>query len=148
MVKLSVALVLLPLISNIEAFSSITGLSRSNLPSPSFTRHTRNSGSTKLNVGTELLDPEDVFSLGQECIITPEGYGFSSSMSRILRVAGREGGYYRATASEIVTDVMEGITDGVVDIALVFDDETNKLLGIFTETDYIKVRLSKPDCFE
>ena len=75
----------------------------------------------------------------QECNITPEGFGFSSSIDRILTSAGRNGGFYRARSSDIVTDVMEGITNGKADVALVFDDETEKLVGIFTETDYIKV---------
>jgi len=75
----------------------------------------------------------------QECNITPEGFGFSSSIDRILKSAGRNGGFYRARASDIVTDVMEGITNGKADVALVYDDETDKLVGIFTETDYIKV---------
>jgi hypothetical protein len=35
---------------------------------------------------------------------------------------------------------MEAITKGVQDSALVFDEDTQKLLGIFTESDYIRVR--------
>ena len=93
--------------------------------------------STELGVGAEL-DPEDVLPLAQTTIITPEGYGFSSPASRILEAAGRNGGYYKASATDIVTDVMDGITSGKVDAALVFDD-SDRLLGIFTETDYIKV---------
>jgi Na+/H+ antiporter NhaD/arsenite permease-like protein/CBS domain-containing protein len=91
----------------------------------------------------DIMDPEEMIPLGQECIITPEGFGFGSSTSRILSVANRNKGYYRATASEIVTDVMEGITTGQVDVALVFDDSSNKLLGIFTETDYVKFSLQR-----
>lgn len=72
-------------------------------------------------------------------MITPEGFGFSSSAERILKVAGRSSGFYRAKASDIVTDVMDGITDGELDVALVFEDDSDELLGIFTETDYIKV---------
>jgi CBS domain-containing protein len=56
-----------------------------------------------------------------------------------MKVANRQNGFYKAMASDIVTDVMEGITEGQVDVALVFDDSSSKLLGIFTETDYIKV---------
>jgi hypothetical protein len=138
MVKLSLALALLPLLCNVDAFSSINSFSNTNLPSPSLVRQSRYSASTKLYVGADM-DPEEMISLGDECIITPEGYGFGSSTSRILSVANRNNGYYRATGSEIVTDVMEGITGGKVDVALVFDDSSNKLLGIFTETDYVKV---------
>jgi hypothetical protein len=92
-----------------------------------------------LNVGAEL-DPEDVLPLDTQSMITPEGYGFSSPVIRVLNIADRNGGFYKARASETVTDVMEGITDGKVDAALVFDDDDDdKLVGIFTETDYIKV---------
>ena len=74
-------------------------------------------------------------------LLTPEGYGFSSSVERILKTSKRNDGYYRAQGSDRVIDVMGGIAnqDGA-DIALVFDDEGGDLLGIFTETDYIKVR--------
>lgn len=72
-------------------------------------------------------------------LLTPEGYGFSSSVERILKTSKRNDGYYRAQGSDRVIDVMGGIAnqDGA-DIALVFDDEGGDLLGIFTETDYIK----------
>lgn len=89
-------------------------------------------------MGAEIT-PEDLIPLGQDCVITPEGFGFSSSIERILKSAGRQNGYYRAKASETVIDVMEGITSGQLDVALVFDDATDKLVGIFTESDYIKV---------
>jgi hypothetical protein len=74
-------------------------------------------------------------------LLTPEGYGFSSSVERILKTSQRNNGYYRAQGSDRVIDVMGGIAnqDGA-DIALVFDDDEGDLLGIFTETDYIKVR--------
>jgi hypothetical protein len=92
---------------------------------------------TQLCAGADMIP--DV--MGQECIITPEGYGFASGVDRILKKAGRSNGFYRAKASDLVVDVMEGITTGDLDVALVFDDDTAKLVGIFTETDYIKVRL-------
>jgi len=39
-----------------------------------------------------------------------------------------------------VTDVMDEITNGEADVALVFEEgENGKLEGIFTETDYILV---------
>ena len=97
-------------------------------------------------------------SAPQSGSITPEGFGFSSPISRILSESGKSsgGGYYKASESDIVTDVMEGITKGrggaatvledaaaggvVADVALVFDDnDDKKVKGIFTETDYIKV---------
>ena len=123
-----------------DAFSSIGSfaVAPSHRPALFAIRQDRERTSTRLNVGAEL-DPDDVIPLGREANITPEGFGFSSPMTRILKEAKREGGYYRATATESVTDVMDGITQNVVDVALVFDDASNKLLGIFTETDYIKV---------
>jgi hypothetical protein len=94
---------------------------------------------TRFSIRAEI-NPEEF--MGQECIITPEGFGFSSRMERVLKNSGRSGGYYRARSSDIVTDVMEGITNGSADVALVYDDKTDKLAGIFTETDYIKVSQS------
>ena len=86
------------------------------------------------------MDPEQILPLGQENILTPEGFGFSSPVSRILDIADRTGGYYSAKASNMVTDVMGEITNGKADVALVFQDgENSKLEGIFTEADYIKV---------
>eukprot|EP00970_Alexandrium_tamarense_P017587 scaffold10181_cov182-Alexandrium_tamarense.AAC.6 len=62
--------------------------------------------------------------------LTPEGYGFSSPIERILKSRGGLG-YYRAKGSESVIDVMEGITskDNKADVALVFDDD-DKLLAV------------------
>jgi hypothetical protein len=79
-------------------------------------------------------------SVDLESSITPEGFGFSTPASRVLELAGRNNGYYKAKGSDIVTDVMEGITSGKADVAVVFDeDDSSKVAGIFTETDYIKV---------
>ena len=89
------------------------------------------------------INPEEVLPVSQENLITPEGFGFSSSMVRILEQASRGDGYYSASASNIVTDVMEEITNGQADVALVFQDGDNsKLEGIFTERDYIEVSFS------
>eukprot|EP00549_Striatella_unipunctata_P010692 CAMPEP_0118688334 /NCGR_PEP_ID=MMETSP0800-20121206/8863_1 /TAXON_ID=210618 ORGANISM="Striatella unipunctata, Strain CCMP2910" /NCGR_SAMPLE_ID=MMETSP0800 /ASSEMBLY_ACC=CAM_ASM_000638 /LENGTH=748 /DNA_ID=CAMNT_0006585583 /DNA_START=96 /DNA_END=2344 /DNA_ORIENTATION=- len=75
----------------------------------------------------------------EACLLTPEGYGFSSSMDRVLRKAGRENGFYRASSASSVLDVMESITSGPYDVALVFDsDKPSLFLGIFTEYDYVK----------
>jgi hypothetical protein len=85
---------------------------------------------------TSDLDP----LIDEGCRITPEGYGFSSPVERILKNAGRGSGFYRADASESVVDVISVITEGDQDVALVYNGDG--LLGIFTETDYIKVRCS------
>lgn len=66
----------------------------------------------------------------------PEGFGFSSPSTRILRLAQRNNGYYKASSEESVISVMEKITQGPLDVALVYNGE--ELLGIFTESDYIK----------
>jgi hypothetical protein len=140
----SAALAFLPLFPSVSAFSAQTlPLSKASQPSPFPRSRYVQPTSTTLGIGAEFidLDPDEVIPLGEECIITPEGYGFSASMGRILDAADRENGFYRARASEIVTDVMEGITIGKADVALVFDDSSDKILGIFTETDYIKVGL-------
>mmetsp|Transcript_47424 Transcript_47424/g.143564 ORF Transcript_47424/g.143564 Transcript_47424/m.143564 type:complete len:197 (+) Transcript_47424:204-794(+) len=76
---------------------------------------------------------------GSECILTPEGFGFASSGARVLESAGRGNGYHRAKGSDTILDVMEGISGGSADAALVFDDDTDDLIGLFTETDYIRV---------
>jgi hypothetical protein len=133
----AVALFLVP--TNVSAFSLQT-LSPLKTSSKGLFPRMGYSQSTSTTLGVEL-DPIEVIPLGDECLITPEGYGFSASMGRILSTADRGNGFYRARASEIVIDVMEGITEGKADVALVFDDSSSKLLGIFTETDYIKVRL-------
>ena len=73
-----------------------------------------------------------------ECLLTPEGYGFSATAERILTNAKRgNNGFYKASSSDKVIDVMGGITNGSEDVALIY--ENGELLGIFTETDYINV---------
>lgn len=72
-------------------------------------------------------------------LVTPEGTGLSSPISRIAKLSRGEG-FYRAKGSDRVVDVMQAITSNAnEDVALVYDDESNKLLGMFTETDYIRV---------
>jgi hypothetical protein len=88
---------------------------------------------------TEVVDPAELLPLGSDRTVTPEGFGFSSPMHRVLKKANREGGYYRAVSQETVIDVMNAIAVGATDVALVYDESSNKLLGLFTETDYIKV---------
>ena len=103
--------------------------------SSSFTSTTSASTTARQMTSTATEDMFDTSSL-----LTPEGYGFSSSAERILKKAKRSNnGYYKASASDRVIDVMAGIADrDAADVALVFDDE-DALLGIFTDTDYIKV---------
>lgn len=68
-------------------------------------------------------------------LITPEGYGFSTPVLRILKESER--GYHKADASDTVIDVMQAITAGDYDVALVYDGK--ELVGLFTESDYIRV---------
>ena len=93
----------------------------------------------KLSMVGKDLNPEQMLPLNQDNLITPEGFGFSSTMGRVLDIANRSDGYYSAMASDIVTDVMEEITNGQADVALVFQDDNTKFEGIFTESDYIEV---------
>ena len=82
--------------------------------------------------------------LDEDCMITPEGFGFSAPARRILKEANRGGGFHKATSQDLVIDVMEAITTGQKDVALVFgkgdDKDDGVVQGLFTETDYIKVR--------
>jgi hypothetical protein len=71
--------------------------------------------------------------------ITPEGTGFTSSTARVLQQAGRSPGYYRALNTDRIIDVIEAITTTDRDVALVFDATTDQVVGLFTESDYIKV---------
>lgn len=88
--------------------------------------------------GAEELEAESMMNMNN--YLTPEGTGFSSSMSRIAKLSKRGEGCYRANGSDRVVDVMDAITQDVnQDVALVYDEETKKLLGIFTESDYIRV---------
>mmetsp|Transcript_16185 Transcript_16185/g.44815 ORF Transcript_16185/g.44815 Transcript_16185/m.44815 type:complete len:768 (-) Transcript_16185:702-3005(-) len=99
---------------------------------------------SKLRMVGKEMNPDEILPLGQENIITPEGYGFSSPVFRVLNLADRNGGYYSAKASSIVTDVMDEITNGKADVALVFEDgDDGKLQGIFTESDYIEFSMER-----
>lgn len=73
-----------------------------------------------------------------ECFITPDGYGFSTPASRILSEQGGPG-FVSVVASDPIVNVMDQITSSAADVALVYeDDQKTKLLGLFTETDYIR----------
>ena len=84
----------------------------------------------------EELEAESIVNMN---FLTPEGTGLSSPISRIVKLSKRGQGFYRANGSDRVVDVMDGITSGKEDVALVYDEDTKQLLGIFTESDYIKV---------
>jgi hypothetical protein len=88
---------------------------------------------------TKRSSAADAGVLGPSSLITPDGYGFTCPADRILKEAGRKKGYCRASSSDTVIDVMKAITEGdSIDAALIFD-EADQLLGLFTESDYIKV---------
>ena len=86
-----------------------------------------------------------------QAAITPEGYGFSTSLRRILDDTAM--GYYKAYGSDRVIDVIRGISCSDAsdsegrkrqpDVALVFDDETDTLVGIFTERDFVKLSTAR-----
>ncbi|GAX10615.1 hypothetical protein FisN_14Lh121 [Fistulifera solaris] len=77
----------------------------------------------------------------ESSMITPEGFGFSAPVRRILKESGR--GYHKAKASDTVIDVMQAITVGAYDVALVYDEK--ELVGLFTETDYIRFSTQRSD---
>jgi len=91
---------------------------------------------------TRLHQSTNYEDIGDQCLLTPEGYGFSSTAERIVQQAkrGENGGYVTVKSDARVIDVMAGITNGQEDVALVYDNA--ELLGIFTEFDYISVSLS------
>jgi len=77
--------------------------------------------------------------LPESAMITPQGFGFSAPATRVLAQAGKGRGYHKALANDGVLQVTEAITGGSVqDVALVFDEESDMLLGLFTEADFIK----------
>lgn len=78
-------------------------------------------------------------SIGDQCLLTPEGFGFTSSAERILKEThtGESSGFAAVNGNDSVIDVMQTITSGEDDVALVYDG--TDLLGIFTESDYINV---------
>lgn len=98
---------------------------------------------SRLQVGEAVteFDPQGLVSLKQAQMLTPEGYGFTAAAKRIVAEAGRRGnGYYRASSTQNIFEVIQAITDGEYDAALVFDEENNnKIVGLFTESDFIRV---------
>jgi hypothetical protein len=100
------------------------------------------SSSSTSKTTTRLHQSTNYEDIGDQCLLTPEGYGFSSTAERIVQQAkrGENGGYVTVKSDARVIDVMAGITNGQEDVALVYDN--SELLGIFTEFDYISVSLS------
>ena len=131
------AILAITLTSSVVAFTTPQGLRNSQFV-PSNARLFK----TQRKVGNVDFNPEGLVPISKEAMITPEGFGFTTPAKRILEESSRKGsGYYRASSSENVLSVVNKITNGDdYDVALVFDDETNKIVGLFTETDYIKVR--------
>ena len=108
--------------------------------SSAFASSTSGSARTVRHMAATETGEQEMFATSS--LLTPEGYGFSSSVERILKTSQRNSGYYKAQGSDRVIDVMGGIANQEgADIALVFGDDDGDLLGIFTEADYIKVRL-------
>lgn len=131
-------LVLLLLVSNSHSFAPDARFQsqRRSFAAPSL--HTPRNSIVR-QVG-EDLEADSLMNMKESIVLTPEGTGFSSPISRILKLARRGDGFCRSNGSDRVIDVMEAITKDVEDSALVFDDDTNELVGIFTESDYIRVR--------
>lgn len=114
-----------------HAFAPINLVPRS--PNPSTMGKQHNVLRLSETEGTNLI-------LNPSSMLTPDGFGFSAPMTRVLQESNRQPGYIKMKASAAVLDVMEAITNSQAkyDVALVFDDVTDNLLGIFTESDYIR----------
>lgn len=108
-----------------------------NAPSSNFNHH-RSFGHQQQQQKYDTKPLQSSMEFAGECLLTPEGFGFSSPAERILANSknGENGGYYKAKGTDRVIDVMSAITEGDEDAALVYDGA--ELLGIFTESDYIK----------
>jgi hypothetical protein len=113
------------------------------LLSSSSTSSSTGSGDGSDDAAAALASPRN-----KQFMITPEGLGFTSSVQRILQQSGRSPGYHRALSGDAVLDVQAAISSSSTsppgssfDVALVFDqDDPKKLVGLFTESDYIQVR--------
>jgi hypothetical protein len=129
-----------------------TTLTRSSfIPSPK--QYSTKTSSTQRHV--DLVDssasepvefnPNGMVPLKKETMLTPEGYGFTAAAKRILKEANRAGnGYYKAYSTDNIMTVIAAITEGgEYDAALVFDEDTKEMMGLFTESDYIRVRKKK-----
>jgi hypothetical protein len=115
--------------------------------SPPYRQWTSSSSSLRSKQGPVQISKQartcrNQSSLNDQCLLTPEGYGFSSTAERIIQQAkrGESMGYVAVKGDDRVIDVMADITEGEEDVALAYDGST--LLGIFTETDYINVSSS------
>lgn len=100
---------------------------------------------TQQNVGLtpseEGFNPKGLVPLTKDNTLTPEGFGFTAPAKRIVQEAQRPNkGYYKAAATESIMNVIDQISENGYDVALVFDDENDTIMGLFTESDYIQVR--------
>lgn len=124
----------------------------------------RNKIDTKTLLSSSASDGTVIELDRRSLLITPEGYGFSTRMERILKESKRQPGYYRAKVSDSIVDIVDAITNSndPYDVALIFDDaaaiDTNKneindnnnnksngdkLVGLFTESDYIRFSIER-----
>ena len=85
------------------------------------------------------FNPQGMVPLNKDTMITPEGYGFTAPAKRIIKEANRaNNGFYKASSSDNIMSVIAAITGGSeYDAALVYDG--NDAVGLFTESDYIRV---------
>ena len=124
--------------------ASTLGRWRDHAANPAVIATTVTTSLSSSDSSTDYPPSEVIAALSSKPIsLTPEGYGFSSPIERIFKLANRQNGYYKAKGTDSVVDVMEGISNmgDKMDVALVFDQNEGKenLLGIFTEGDYIRV---------
>ncbi len=122
------------IIAPVKSFAPSSFLSS---PHSSITKNHKSIIEPQSNTSTSLCSSIGA-GLSGKVVLTPEGYGFSSSAERVLSQAKRgNNGYYKANSNDKVIDVMGGMTNGPEDVALVY--QSGNLQGIFTETDYIEV---------
>ena len=141
------------LLSAAAALATTTPVVHSFAPSPSLKTTSLKQYGARTSSFTSSLSSTSSDTLGEDLValssnpqssnLTPEGYGFSSPIGRILKSRGGLG-YYKAQATDSVVDVMEGLnTDATKgDVALVYDTN-DKLLGIFTDADYIRLAIER-----
>lgn len=141
-VQATVATSLLLHVQEASSFApAITGSNRPSVSSWTVSHHRKLTTSFSLPKAPVKISKRSTHrnqsSLSDQCLLTPEGYGFSSTAERIIQQAkrGESMGYVAVKGDDRVIDVMADITEGEEDVALVYDG--NSLLGIFTESDYI-----------
>jgi len=123
-----------------EAFSPSFASTKSSLRFPSpFLGNVQSNNANQYN-----KSPSSSLKLAaEECLLTPEGFGFSTPAERVLKQSSKEeiSGYVKSLNTDSVINVMDLISDEEnPDVALVFD-KSDKLVGIFTERDYVEVSM-------